>query len=293
MITTMSDGTRDYRSLDDEAAPTFIAGSDAPPANDDRRLLARFADQPEAAWRDFLARYGSPMLHWLQRREGDVDAARDRWVEVCERLAASGYRRLRELRLDPDRPSLWPWLQTLMNRGAINALWARWGHTHVPIKVRRLGADEVLLYQLIFVSGGATCATLALAARRQPGRPLQSFMLAWERLQQSLDARDRGRLLALHLRRGAQTQALPLDQLADHRQGPAEAAELAQLDRRLCRAIGTLDPRLRLAIQLRFEQELPHAAIGAVLGIGESGARHLLRDALQRLHAVLTQGEPR
>lgn len=283
----MSDSARVFRSLDDDVPARLDVVPEAPPVGDDRTMLARFAEQPEAAWQDFLARYGLPMLNWLQRREGDLDAARDRWVEVCERLAAKRYRRLRELRLDPCQTSLWPWLQTVMNRGAINALWARWGRTHVPAKVRRLGADEVLLYRLVVVSGGHACVTLALAERRHPGRPVQSWMLAWERLQQSLDAGDRGRLLALHLRRGPLSEALDPDQLSDQGCGPAEAAELAQLNRRLCDAIDKLDPRSCLAIQLRFEQELPHAAIGAVLGLSESGARHLLREALRRLQAEL------
>lgn len=258
------------------------------PWPDDRALLEEFAHAPERAWREFLERYSLPMLRWLQRRENDVDAARDRYTETLERLAAGDYRRLRGVALDASRPTLWPWLQAVMNAGAINALWARFGRLRPSARVRELGVAEQLLYPLWVETGGQPMATVALAARRHPGRDPGAWLLAFERLQQSLDARERGRLLALHLRRRTRHDEAALEGLVDPGAGPAAHAELAQLDAALRAALARLEPRVRLALQLRFEQELPHAAIGAVLGTGESGARHLLREALERLRLEMS-----
>lgn len=263
-------------------------------ATDDRDLVARFGHEPALAWDQFMQRYGVQMMHWLQRREDCVDAARDCWLQACERLAADDCRRLRDVRLEAHQPTLWPWLQAVMNTGLVNAFWARLGRVRVPAKVTSLGSDEVTLYNLMIRTGGHASHTLELAARIQPGRMTVDWMLAWERLQQTLNGRDRSRLLALHLRRsGEQLSSTGLDQIAESAAGPADAADVAQLDERLEQALRELSPRQRLTVQLRFEQELPHAAIGKVIGVGESGARHLLREAIEQLQRLLKQGVER
>jgi len=282
---------------DSYCASTLAAPVDvAPPqlvscANDDRELLALFAGEPDLAWDQFMQRYGVQMMRWLQRREDCVDTARDCWLQTCERLAADRYRRLRNVQLSAQRPTLWPWLQAVMNSGLVNAFWARLGRTRVPAKVTELGADEVTLYGLMINTGGHARSTLDLAARSQPERPAADWMLAWERLQQSLSGRDRSRMLALHLRRhGRQLVPNGLEQIAANDADPAEAADMAQLDDRLRRSLQSLNSRQRLAVQLRFEQELPHAAIGAAMGVGESGVRHLLRQAIAQLQRHMHGG---
>lgn len=256
---------------------------------DDRELLAGFEHDCDAAWRAFLDRYGSAMLRWLQRREDDVDAARDRWLEVCERLVADRCARLRQVRLEDDQPCLWPWLLKVMNHGVINGLWARIGRAGAPAKVRALGAPAVHLYDAMVQHGAGAMVCIESAALRHAEVPASTWLLAWEELQGVLDSGDRRWIASYYLRRhAAQDIATLLDTLAAD-DNPLDWAERGQTARELARALATLSPRQRLAVQLRFEQEMPHVAIGQVLGTGSSGARHVLREALallaQQLHA--------
>lgn len=251
--------------------------------HDDRALLAGFELDVDSAWRAFLQRYATPMLRWLQRREDDVDAAHDRWLEVCERLCADRCARLRQVRLHEQQPCLWPWLMTVMNHGVINALWARIGRARVPAKVRALGDAASHLYAAMVHTGGAALTCIEAAAMRYPGIETSAWLLAWEELQAVLNAADRGWIASYYVRRhGAEDLVEVFDSLAAE-DDPQDWTERSQVAARLGRGLALLSARQRLALQLRFEQELPHASIGALIGTGGSGARHVLREALAQL----------
>jgi RNA polymerase sigma-70 factor, ECF subfamily len=64
---------------------------------------------------------------------------------------------------------------------------------------------------------------------------------------------------------------------------PDEPLEEEERHRHLARALGELTERHRLAIQLRFYEELSYAAIGEVLGVSENAAFMLVSRAIAAL----------
>jgi RNA polymerase sigma-70 factor (ECF subfamily) len=68
---------------------------------------------------------------------------------------------------------------------------------------------------------------------------------------------------------------------------PDELAERSDLERILHSAIGTLSPRYRAVVTLRYQGELSFAEIGACLGVPEPTARTLFQRAKATLRKVL------
>ncbi len=68
---------------------------------------------------------------------------------------------------------------------------------------------------------------------------------------------------------------------------PEELAERSDLERILHSAIGTLSPRYRAVVTLRYQGDLSFAEIGACLGVPEPTARTLFQRAKATLRKVL------
>ncbi len=77
---------------------------------------------------------------------------------------------------------------------------------------------------------------------------------------------------------------------------PVPVAEVAEVgvedgiperDERLWAAVGTLPPKQRAAVALRYGSDLPHAEIAAALGCSPEAARRSLHEGLKRLRKEL------
>lgn len=62
---------------------------------------------------------------------------------------------------------------------------------------------------------------------------------------------------------------------------------LPERDERLWAAVGTLPPKQRAAVALRYGSDLPHAEIAAALGCSPEAARRSLHEGLKRLRKEL------
>lgn len=71
---------------------------------------------------------------------------------------------------------------------------------------------------------------------------------------------------------------------------PPEALEGRQRRERVLRALDRLDGEMREMVILRYEMELSYAQIAAAMGIGAARVKWRLRDARERLRALL-EGE--
>jgi RNA polymerase sigma-70 factor (ECF subfamily) len=84
-----------------------------------------------------------------------------------------------------------------------------------------------------------------------------------------------------------------LDESAFLRPDPSQEEELHEREilGALHRSLSTLSPRQRLAIVLRYFQELPILEIAAVLECSEGTARNILFRSLRKLRSVMAQPE--
>lgn len=64
--------------------------------------------------------------------------------------------------------------------------------------------------------------------------------------------------------------------------------DVVQTDRELWALVGTLPPKQRAAVALRYACDLPHAEIAATLGCSPEAARRSLHEGMKRLREELT-----
>jgi len=88
----------------------------------------------------------------------------------------------------------------------------------------------------------------------------------------------------------------PTGELQEDRLAPVEATQEAALADReardaLHRSLASLAPRQRMAVVLRYFQEMSTREIAAVLECSEGTARNILFRSLQKLRSVLTESE--
>lgn len=118
----------------------------------------------------------------------------------------------------------------------------------------------------------------------------ETFLAALRAYPKLEDARNlRGWLLTI-----AHRKAIDHHRASGRRPVPvAEVAELAtedgiaEPDDELWAAVGTLPPKQRAAVALRYGSDLPHGEIAAALGCSPEAARRSLHEGLKRLRKEL------
>jgi RNA polymerase sigma factor (sigma-70 family) len=139
---------------------------------------------------------------------------------------------------------------------------------------------------------GAVMAVLRGAVGREGAEDCfqETFLAALRAYPRLEDARNlRGWLLTIAHRkaidhhRAAGRRPIPVAE-------PAEAAApdgIAEPDEELWAAVGTLPPKQRAAVALRYGSDLPHGEIAAALGCSPEAARRSLHEGLKRLRKEL------
>lgn len=139
------------------------------------------------------------------------------------------------------------------------------------------------------MAGGSVAAWLVVVARRlcldherrEAGRP---------RSREATEARQSEWRLRRALARGGAAEFDPGDRLPAGDPSPDERLRGEELRRALDAALRRLEPRVRLALRLRYEDELSVAEIGALLGLGNVfQVYRILRSALDTVRDHLRQ----
>jgi len=152
-------------------------------------------------------------------------------------------------------------------------------HHRVYGYLRRLGADPALaedLTQECYARAWQRIDSLRQAAS------LRSWLLTIARNE------------LLQHARGRDPEPVELEAaapMAGARPSPETEAAAAQRDERLHQSVRRLDPDLREAIVLHYFQDLSFREVGAVLGLPSGTAKSRINRALERLRAMLREGE--
>lgn len=261
----------------------------------DTRLLQLFEDDPSQAWQLFLERYAGYLLGVLRHMGFDDDGAMDRFVYICEKLSEQNFRRLRSVRFVGQRGELKPWLRTVVRRLSVNWAWSQDGRRRLFESIRRLPELHRRIFELHFWRGLPPSEVLEhLRSEGVEPIDLVAVLEALEEIFEHLDSQQRWRLMS---RLARHRRAIPVaaedpdmgttHEPADRRESPEDALLRQERLELTEQALGHLEPRARLILQLRYEESLSLAEVAELTQLSVSGVKKSLRVSRQRLRQSL------
>ncbi|GAB5519428.1 MAG: hypothetical protein RhofKO_16790 [Rhodothermales bacterium] len=238
----------------------------------DAALVQRLLEAPDAAegpWREFLRRYSNLFLKVIWQVETDHDAVMDAYVEVCSRLAADGFAKLRQY--NPDRQEraakLSTWLAVVVRNMSLEQRRTRLGRRRMPKAVLALSEVEQTVFKRYYWDGYTP-----EDIKHQLGSDTD--------VQAALDRID---ALALRPSKAwASEQAPPLARF-DEQQHSHVAEDAEAWAAWFEHAVQQLPAQEQLALRLRFWEGLTAPQIATALGIPPRKVYTLLDRATRTL----------
>ena len=243
-----------------------------------------------AAWQAFLRKYTSLILHVVRRHEADESRVMDMYLYVCEKLSESHFHRLRKFRTDGPA-TFSTWLTAVTRNLCID--WHR--HMHGRYRpsaaISQLSDLEALVFTELYEHG----KTKAECVHALPDK----YAHVTEHEVEQINARIHSLLTPTRRWKlvNRQPTVVPLDEDTGVDRGhpevgtdnnPQAQALSEEALARLEQAIARLDVDERLAIRLRFQEDLSYAEIAQALGISSKyRVRVLLNRGLSRLRREL------
>jgi RNA polymerase sigma factor (sigma-70 family) len=243
-------------------------------------LLTRLrCGDASAAWKSFLAQYAPLLLSVVGHHARDEESRSELFLHVCEALSDDRFARL--LKFDPrGRARFTTWLRVVATNLCIDWLRKRRGRARPFASIARLPALERALFHLRFERQLDRQASFAALRPHFPNLPEAQFLTALRNVERELSPEQRWRA-SLRAR-----LPVSLEQAADvpDEQDAEAAAADEEAEERLTRALRGLDPRDRLLLAYRFEQDLTLEQIGRLMNLGDAfRARRHVQSALDRL----------
>lgn len=260
---------------------------------DDRiaRILKqlRSSDSHEA-WSEFLREYSPAILQVVRHMERDPDHASDCFLFVCEQLSRDRFQRLTRFQVDGPA-SFTTWLHVVVRNLCLDWHRKEFGRHRVFQSVARLSPLDQEVFHSLYEFGATAEEAVLLLAPRFPGISMQAISESLERLKKALSSRQQWLLAARRMSSVRLTdeadEAAP-EEIPDRQPNPESAAELAEQQGRLGRALAGLAPRERLLLQFRFEEDLTLGEIARLMGLGDpQRADRQIRELLKRLREEL------
>ena len=215
------------------------------------------AGDPEAAWDRFIERYKRLIFGAIRRYTGEPDDVMDVFARVCEVLRENDFTRLRRCaaRVDPDRPFS-TWLVAVVHNLTIDWFRHRDGRPRLSAIAATLPRLQQRIFEYVFLQQRSHIEAYELLCSRD-GASL-SFGEFLKELSATYAAATAGR-------RGRVTAELAIAPPAspDSATDPAVLAEQQTL---LARALETIPPDDRLAVQLYVVDEMPADQVARALG---------------------------
>ena len=216
--------------------------------------------QADLAWTQFLERFSPLILQVARRFDDRASRASDSYLFVCEKLNDNGFRRLLSYRRDgPARFKTW--LTTVVANLCIDWQRRQQGRFRPPGAIAGLPLLEQEIFRLIYSRGMARDRCLNALQPRFPDLTMQAVAEINARLFSLLNSRQRWQLGAGARGSVSLDEMLSSDsgdtfQLEDQAPGPQQIAERDQTRALLDAALSRLEPRQRLLLRLRYQQDL-------------------------------------
>ena len=238
------------------------------------------------AWVEFLDLYGPVLYHTALAHSPSNDAAADCYVHICERLAENHFKRLLKFNLQGSA-SFTTWLRVVARNLCFD--WYR-SHSgrHRPFKaLGNLSPLELEIYKLRFAQGSTQDETVRQVSKTYPAVAVDEIFAIEERLQRSLNSRQRWILSA---RRQTQFSAIAIAaeeaepkefEIPDPQPNQETLFATAEQQAQLRKLVASLPADERILLQLRFEQELSLDEVARLCGLGDGQRVH------RRISAIL------
>lgn len=270
--------------------------TDDGPIGDLLDLLA--TDQAERAWNEFLSRFSSLIFRVARQYESDEERASDCFLYACGQLSDNSFRRLRSFRPE-GRAQFRTWLTSVVTNLCID--WRRklHGRYRPTAAVARLPDLDQLVYRLIYVRGMTREQCLRVLLPKFPnltdlriseinGR---LFSMQTSRQRWQMSTRTRGSISLDEASNPDQDDA-PI-QPVDPAPGPEALIQADQERSRVEAAMARLQPRERLLLRLRFQQDLTLEEVARLTRIPDPYRAHReIQAALAALAQFLEPREP-
>lgn len=274
--------------------PLLLPGSPAAleraPRGGDLELLEELRADPHRGWSSFLDRYAQDLLVWIRQLGFDGDEAMDRFVFVCEKLAADRCRRLREVRYLGDHGELVPWLRQMVRNAVVSFYWSQHGRRRLPKAIAALDRDEQRVFEAHYWEGLGPLEIRDRLESEGRDRELSWVFEALETIFSVLSASDRWRLASGLLSRQPAVEIKAFSEPRSTADGAEEALLRKERQSRADGALCDLSPGDRLFLQLRYEEDCTYRELAAILGCNESTARRRTGRVLESLRRAL-EGE--
>jgi RNA polymerase sigma factor (sigma-70 family) len=221
-------------------------------------------DRPEAAWDRFLTRYRRLIFSAIRHYAQDYDDVMDVFARVCEALRENGLRRLRQHVEQPVHSAKFStWLVTVVRHLTIDWFRQQDGRRRVSVVAEALPPLQRQIFDRVFLERHSHVeAYELLRAGEAPDLSFRQFLVELRAMYQAVTAGRRGRILR-ELGVAPPLEPAPADSIVDDTQESRESLE---------RALGSLGPEDRAAVELYVVDDLPADAIARVLGLPNAKA---------------------
>jgi RNA polymerase sigma factor (sigma-70 family) len=229
------------------------------------------------------------MLQVIHSLERDPDSIADCYLYVCEQLCRNRFRRLGRFR--SDGPATFrTWLCVVVRNLSLDWQRHRHGRGRTFESIARLPSLDQELFAALHERGFSGDEAISWMASRHPDLSRQQLEESRDRLFGSLTSRPFEVLGGPGVSaRGAAAKGLGLEEapanlIPDLAPTPESQAVVNELHAILQKAVGRLDSRDRLLIQLRFEQSLTLEQVARITGLRDAQtADRRIRAVLERL----------
>lgn len=220
--------------------------------------------EPESAWDLFLARYRRLLFAAIRHYVRDYDDVMDVFARVCETLRDDELRRLRSYAEQPNhRARFSTWLVTVVRHLTIDWFRHREGRRRLSIAAEGLAPLQQRIFEHVFLGQRSHLETYELLRSRDA--PALTFHQFQAELRTTYRAVTKGR----HGHVFRDLGAIPPPEEESRESDSLTVAERSQ---RVERALGSVNPGDRLAIELYVLEELPAKTVAQILGLPNAKA---------------------
>lgn len=219
---------------------------------------------PDAAWDLFVQRYRRLIFSAIRHYAQDYDDVMDIFARVCEALREDDLRRLRSYTEQPRHHAKFTtWLVAVVRNLTVDWFRHRDGRRRLSTIAEGLSPIQQRIVEHVFFTGRSHIEAFELiCAEDPPGPSFRQFLSELRASYQALRDTRRGRLVR---------EMAPLPPAEPGRNDP-DPTEWPERRDRLNRALLTLDPEDRVAVQLYVIEELAAADIARMLGLPNAKA---------------------
>lgn len=218
----------------------------------------------EQAWDNFITRYRPLIFATIQHYARDYDDVMDVFARVCEALREDDMRRLRNYIEQPDHTARFStWLVVVIRHLTIDWFRSRDGRRTLSSLSDGFSPLRRKIFEAVFLERRTHIEAYELICSQSPHPPtFREFLVELRDTYKSVSEGRRGGIIG---------ELAPRYSPPDGPE-PTDPAEVSERAMRIEKALQTLEPQDRAAVELYVIEEIPASDIARVLGFRNAKA---------------------